>query len=374
MPLLLASIVSAAIVLGSPFMGQLQSLLRRSLSTQVYVWLFGVGVLVAVAAAIGYAVAQIRTRRARRLALIGAAVALGGSYMWLTATPSPDVNAVERVHFGEYGLIAFLFYRVWRRAGDLSAITLPLLAAFLVGTCDEWLQWFIPVRVGEARDVLLNLVSIACGLMFGAALLPPDGWSWRVPPHSQRRMAFAASFVWLVLATFFAQVHLGYENVVDGIGHFRSHYPVERLIELQKDRLHRWDAAPPLTLQRLSREDQYLDEGLWHLRQRNRAEPFEAWHENLILERFFAPVLDIPTYASREPSRWPFEQRKNLEGSLPLSSPLFQSTAEPYPIRSWPKSVFWTVTFVVAFLLAGIGLSARRVSASSPAAARRVAG
>ena len=31
--------------------------------------------------------------------------------MWWTATPYAEVNAVERVHFVEYGLIAFLFYR-----------------------------------------------------------------------------------------------------------------------------------------------------------------------------------------------------------------------------------------------------------------------
>ena len=40
-------VVSAAIVLVSPFMGQLQSFLRRSLSTRAYVLLFGVGVLAA---------------------------------------------------------------------------------------------------------------------------------------------------------------------------------------------------------------------------------------------------------------------------------------------------------------------------------------
>ncbi len=35
----------------------------------------------------------------------------------------------------------------------------------------------------------------------------------------------------------------------------------------------------------------------------------EAWHENLILERFFAPVLDRPTYVSLNGNRWPPEQR-----------------------------------------------------------------
>lgn len=348
MNLAIAILTSAAIVLGSPFMGQLQSLLRRSLSTQVYVWLFGIGVLVAVAAAVGYAVAQIRERRARRLALIGAAAAVGGGYMWLTATPYPDVNAVERVHFVEYGVIALLFYRVWRTNGDLSIVVLPLLAAFMVGTLDEWLQWFIPVRVGEAHDVLLNLTSIVCGLMFAIALQPPESFSIRPHAGTLRTLSMMSALAWMVFAVFVSQVHLGYEHQLDGVGRFRSHYTVDQLIALQKHRRDAWDANPPRTLRRLSQEDQYLDEGLWHIRRRNLAEPFEAWHENLILERYFAPVLDIPTYAAPQPNRWRVEQRQHVESSVKGMDQAFVSAAEPYPVVTWRRPFFWAVVVAVS--------------------------
>ena len=72
------------IVLGSPFMGQLQSFLRRSLSTRNYVLLFGVGVVVAVTAAIVLAVTRIRERRALRFGLMAIALLFGGTYMWWT--------------------------------------------------------------------------------------------------------------------------------------------------------------------------------------------------------------------------------------------------------------------------------------------------
>ncbi len=170
----IACIASALIVLGSPFMGQLQSFLRRSLSTRNYVLLFGVGVLVAVGVAILIAFVRIRERRRQRFALLLVALLFGGAYMWWTATPYAEVNAVERVHFVEYGLVAFLFYRAslprrslgegGRLAGDPSIVILPLLAGFTVGTFDEWLQWFIPFRVGEAHDVssILPRSSAAC--------------------------------------------------------------------------------------------------------------------------------------------------------------------------------------------------------------------
>ena len=135
--------------------------------------------------AILIAFVRIRERRAQRFALLLIALVFGGSYMWWTATPYPEVNAVERVHFVEYGLIAFLFYRAGlprrslgeggRSAGDPSIVILPMLAAFTVGTFDEWLQWFIPFRVGEAHDVFINLAAIVCGLLFCAGAAAAGG-------------------------------------------------------------------------------------------------------------------------------------------------------------------------------------------------------
>ena len=178
-------------------MGQLQSFLRRSLSTRNYVLLFGVGLLVAVGVTILIAFVRIRERRLQRFALLLVALVFGSAYMWWTATPWAEVNAVERVHFAEYGLIAFLFYRAslprrsvgegGRHAGDLSIVILPLLAGFAVGTFDEWLQWFIPYprrrsarRVHQSGRARLRAVvrrgTSAAGQHFRARLQPA---SWR---------------------------------------------------------------------------------------------------------------------------------------------------------------------------------------------------
>jgi hypothetical protein len=352
MPFAVAAIVSLLIVLGSPFMGQLQSFLRRSLSTENYVLFFGVGVVAAVGLAIILALARIRERRAQRFGLMLIALLFGGTYMWWNATPYAEVNAVERVHFVEYGLIAFLFYRAWKPAGDASIVILPLLAAFTVGTFDEWLQWFIPFRVGEAHDVFLNLASIVCGLLFALAVLPPATFTPRLQPASWRRIGTASAIVWLIFASFTSQVHLGHTIEVADIGRFNSHYSEGELYDLQGHRAALWQTQPPAAVQRLSREDQYLDEGLWHVRRRNLAEVDEAWRENLILERFFVPVLDFPTYASPNGNRWPPEQRADLASRVAGDGP-FISAAEPYPIIAWSRSAYWLVVGLVALLLAG---------------------
>jgi VanZ family protein len=356
----IAGVVSTAVVLISPFMGQLQSFLRRSLTTRQYVLLFGAAVLVTVGAAILFAVTRIRERRAARYATLVAALAIGAGYLWAVGTPYPEVNAVERVHFVEYGLIAFLFYRAWRPAGDLSIILLPLLVAFMFGTLDEWLQWFIPVRVGEAHDVFVNLVSIGCGVMFGLALQPPASFSMTLRPHTRTQAGIVAAVVWLVFAMFIGQVHLGTNVDLDSRVRFRSHYTPDRLDALQRDRSERWKTDPPRTLVRLSREDQYLDEGLWHVRARNGADGIDAWRENLILERFYAPVLDTSTYASPNGNRWSAEQRANMEARIDPNAPPYVSGAEPYPIVTWSHTVFWTVVGVVTLACLATSMFGKR--------------
>jgi hypothetical protein len=359
MSFVIAIIVSAVIVLASPFMGQLQAFLRRSLSTRNYVLFFGVCVLAAVGLAILIAFVRIRERRAQRFALLLIALLFGGTYMWWTATPYAEVNAVERVHFVEYGVIAFLFYRVWLDTRDPSIVILPLLAAFAVGTFDEWLQWFIPFRVGEAHDVFLNLAAIVCGLLFSVALLPPASWTPRLRSDSWRRVGIAAAIVWMVFAAFVSQVHLGHLIEVAEIGRFKSHFTEDELNDLQGHRAALWQTQPPVMVRRLSREDQYLDEGLSHVRRRNGAEVDEAWRENLILERFFVPILDLPTYASPDGNRWPPAQRADVANRA-AATDAFLSAAEPYPILAWSHTAFWFGSWAIAVVLLMVPLTLSR--------------
>jgi hypothetical protein len=77
---------------------------------------------------------------------MAAALAVGSGYAVYSRTGDASVDAVERFHFVEYGLITLLYYRVWRgeQSSDASLLILPVLAALLVGICEEGLQWFIP--------------------------------------------------------------------------------------------------------------------------------------------------------------------------------------------------------------------------------------
>jgi hypothetical protein len=353
--LTLASCVSAAMILAAPLMGQIRAALRFAFPRE-FVTIVGGFVAVAIVTAILLALTIIRAHRPARYAAIALALGVGAGYSLLSRSGLPEVDWVERVHFIEYGGIALLFYRVWRPVGDPSIFILPMLAGLLVGTLDEWLQWFVPARVGEMRDVLLDLIAVGCGLLVAWALQPPESFTRRLQHTSVSRVGVTAAAALLVFAAFFSTVHLGYLLTDSEIGSFRSRYSLGRLDALARDRGERWRTNPPLVLRRFSREDQYMEEGLWHVRRRNEdwkaGDYLRAWNENRILEKFFAPVLDTPSYATPRGSRWPPDQRADAERRIAGKSAPFLSDAEPLPILAWSKRIFWLVTGLAVFAIA----------------------
>src|SRR4029079_10695768 len=145
---------------------------------------------------------RIRTHRVLRYGAIAAALAIAVSYSLGEATGNPDVDVVQRFHFVEYGIITFLFYRAWRPLEDSAILVLPVLAGLLVGTADEWLQWFIPNRVADIADVWLNAIALGCGLLFSLGADPPDRFSSRLRPGSLSRIGRLGAATTLAIAAF----------------------------------------------------------------------------------------------------------------------------------------------------------------------------
>jgi hypothetical protein len=69
-----------------------------------------------------------------------------------------------------------------------------------------------------------------------------------------------------------------------------------------------------------------------------------AWSENLILEKYYAPVLDTPSYVSRTGHRWPADQRAHADQRRGVTSS-YESRADAteghHFIRTWSPVVLW---------------------------------
>jgi VanZ family protein len=340
----IAIAASALLVLGAPFVGQATAMLR-DVARGNYATVLAAIVLGAGGLAIGMALFRIRERRAGRYGWLAAAVGIAVGYAFVSRSGVPDVDAAERFHFIEYGLVAILFYKAWRPSNDAAVLVMPVLAGFIVGSLEEWLQWFVPGRVGEARDVLLNLVAVACGVMFCLGLDPPPRLSFALSSSSRLQVAALAIGAIIVFAVFFQSVHMGHDVMDTDAGVFRSRYNARELAEASAERARQWRSDPPLAPGRLSQEDQYLSEGIAHVRRRN-----ERWaegnlqaarQENLILEKYYAPVLDTPSYVSVTSHRWADEQRAQAESTAGPGFMIYDSDALPYRVFTWPKWMFW---------------------------------
>jgi len=357
---ILAIVVATALVLSAPFIGFVRSWIRATFPGQ-FVRIVGGAIAVLAAAAIVAAILRIRQNRLLRYGALLAAVAGAIWFSIVEATGNADVDVVQRFHFVEYGIITFLFYRAWRALEDPAILLLPALAGLLVGTADEWLQWFIPNRVGEIADILLNGIAIGCGLLFSVGADPPARFTWSMRPGSILRVGRLAAATVVALALFVHIVHLGYNINDREVGVFKSRYSMTALPALAAAKRAEWQMhPPPLTLQRVSREDQYMTEGVTHVQRRNELlgadQAKGAWMENLILEKYYAPVLDTPSYVSRTGHRWSAEQRASVDVRAAGSDPSYVSTANPYPIFAWSRSVFWVASGIAA---AAVWIAAR---------------
>ena len=338
--LAVAVAASIVVVVAAPYVGQLRGAIQAALPGQ-YRLIIGGTIAAALAVALVAALVRIRERRLLRYGLIAVALAAGALYAWSTGTGNANVDVVERFHFVEYGFLALLFYRAWRDRANVTSVVFPLLAGVMVGTFDEGVQWLVPARVGELRDVLLDLAAVACGLVFSVGLHPPEAVSTVLDRPARRGLAAFSAVCLAVVAVFFFVVHLGHE--VDGAdaGRFLSRFDAGELRAAAQDRALKWRTDPPTVLHRLSVEDHYLAEGLWHIQRRNEGTGLHTWKENLILERFFGPVLEFPTYSTPAGARWPPEQRANVEARQAHDPSVYVSNANPYPIYTWSPALYW---------------------------------
>ena len=76
---------------------------------------------------------------------------------------------VERIHFIEYAVLGLLISRAVN-VRTLHGIIYTGCLITLIGAVDEIIQWFLPNRVGDMRDVFMNSVGGLSGLWLGRFL------------------------------------------------------------------------------------------------------------------------------------------------------------------------------------------------------------
>ena len=357
------------IVVTAPAMGRIRDIVFDLLPPGRAVPILGTLVSLATLGVLIYALTQVRDRRLLRfggMAIVVIAVVLQAT-VFQRGLPQTDV--VERIHVLEYGLLGFLFYRALRPRADLSAPVLAVLWTALGGTLEEGVQWFIQARLGDIHDVALNAFSGVCGVVFGLSLLPLAGFRPRRPARL-RQIGLSASLLLVAVVGFYALAHVGHVITDPEVGSFRSWHTAEELRAAAEDRGRRWADDPPTGLGLWTPEDYFLTEAAWYASHRNAMWEFGAWRDawiaNRTLEKYYAPFLELSSFATGTPHRYPDGMRATLEkrgrrhqGPVTTMSPVLAGRIRDTPNRS---QLAWAVLpFAVGLWLLG-DLAARTMT------------
>jgi hypothetical protein len=101
----------------------------------------------------------VKKKRYARLSALAALAAISAGSLLLPI-------AEERIHLLKYGLLASLIYRDLSKANRVTTAAVGgFLGASWVGTLDEFVQLFAPQRVADPRDILINALGAASGIL-----------------------------------------------------------------------------------------------------------------------------------------------------------------------------------------------------------------
>lgn len=361
----LPAVLFALIVSVAPAIGEVRDFLFKTLSEGPFIrWLGGAFAVVALLC-LAVAVCRIHTDGAGHRKLRYAGLGGVGLLLWIqTAGLGAElarVNVVEKVHVLEYGLLGWLLYRaiVPRRedgVNDPALLVVVFAVVAVAGTLEEGVQWLVPRRIGDIRDVGINALSGLVGLLFGLVLEPPRRWSWWPAAARVRSASRAAAVALLAAGLFFGLAHLGYEISDPEIGRFRSRWTAEELLAISAERRREWALKAPKDLATWGVEDYFLTEAGWQLSHRNDA--FRdgwyaaAWPANRILEKYYAPVLDLEGYRQKGRRRFPPQVRAKLMahkgGYNPATYVSPVGLGRLYPV---PKVPYYALLAAVVLLL-----------------------
>ncbi len=122
----------------------------------------------------------------------------GGLYLY--STIQLKKHPEEAVHLLEYGLLAFfVFQAVSYRIRDWTAYPVSALTVLFIGTIDEYIQWLMPGRYWDYRDVGINALAGIFFLIIISKVFRPEIISQPVRKYSIKILAWILTFNLLFL-------------------------------------------------------------------------------------------------------------------------------------------------------------------------------
>lgn len=256
-----------------PIARRIQTWVTERASREAFMW------FVFAAIAIGLVAAVLALRRqAAPISLRQWILLFALGIIFAGGTWHLRANAEEAMHFVQYGALSLLAFRAYaHRYGDRGALFCAGLLGALLGAFDEVIQWAVPRRYFDLRDIAINVISVwliqlglAAGLSARIRLIPAGVRSarmaWRLATGLLLLMLGIVSntpHVWQPLYSYFptlfvfneAMVEYGHLHRDPQIGSFKSRLTLDQI--RSSDRARADEAGEILRRMGSNKEEDY---------------------------------------------------------------------------------------------------------------------
>ena len=149
---------SLLIFLTIPLARKISELVSAQWGRSLFTYLVLLTIGVALLAVIGQVIRHRLSLSAQRLLWLVLIAGTFTGYTLLLGKRSPE----ESVHFIQYGVLSVLVYRALTiKRRDISVYFSAAVICGIIGTVDEFIQWLVPDRHWDLRDIGINLFAAA---------------------------------------------------------------------------------------------------------------------------------------------------------------------------------------------------------------------
>ncbi len=265
--------------------------------------------------------------------------------------------AGEKVHFLEYGLLGLLLCKALStQMTNNMAYLLALLFVYLIGMSDEFIQWALPSRVGEFRDIWMNVMSGGLAILAVLLVIRPKAFRHAFARSSLRPIGYTAAIAVIYTGLFLQTVH-GFGSKIfmpDTGAEFVSGFSEYELLQFDQRLLRRFEGKP-------AHDDTKND--LWiinyefnrhhHLRNQyyKKQQFFQSYCEQEILKTYFRSFL-----RQGRATLYEYDVDEFRVTPDPTTHIFYESEGQELSLTAFEPETMWEVIAILASFLCGVAV------------------
>ncbi len=263
------------------------------------------------------------------------------------------IYAGEKVHFLEYGFLGLLLCKAlsYHKIKNKTAYLLVIIIVYIVGMTDEFIQWALPSRVGEYRDIGMNFMSGGLAVLAVLLVIRPQAFRKTFNLASLRPFLYVAAAAVLYTGVFLQVVH-GFGSKIfmpDSGTEFVSGFTESELLQSDEKLLQRFEG-------KLAEDSPKNDLWIFSYEARRHHYLRDKYYEKEMLFRSYCEQEIIKTYFRSYLKKWnltlfEYDPAEFKVTPDPAAHVFHESPGQELALTKFRQRPMWTVLSIAASLL-----------------------